>query len=266
VTSENADKQERGSALYKAMLVLETVLEHNRPVGLPALAAQLGLPRQTVHRVLQQLEANGLLQRDQSRDRFTVGPRMTRLAFQALNASSHSGPTRAILKSLVDEIGETCNIGVLDGHDVVYVDRVECDWPLRVQLQAGSHVPAHCTSIGKMLLAHLGRRTRQRILTAAPLARYTENTITDAGELEVALAEIRKRGISTNNQEFAVGMISVAVPIRDDAGQPIAALAVHAPEARMSLENGKSHMPRLEATAARLARAWGYGDKDSAAA
>lgn len=255
--TETTDRKERGSALDKALAVLEAVIAQPRPVGLPDLTAELGLPRQTVHRVVQQLEGNGLLQRDPARDRYAVGPRLTRLALGAINASHQNGPMRAVLQDLVAEIGETCNVGMLDGHQVLYIDRVECDWPLRVQLQAGSHVPAHCTAIGKLLLAHLPVRARRRILEVAPLARFTEQTVTNPQAFEGALAEIRAQGYSANNQEYNLGMIALAVPVRDADGRVVAALAVHAPAARLSLDGALAHLPALEAAAARLAQAWG---------
>lgn len=249
-------KKERGSALFKAMAVLEAVIRQNRPVGLPDLSAELGLPRQTVHRVLQQLEAEGLLQRDLSRDRFFIGPRLTRLALDALEAANHTGPTRAVLKALVDEIGETCNIGVLDGREVIYIERVECDWPLRLQLKAGSRVPVHCTSIGKLLLAYQSRPVRQRTIAAAPLERFTEHTITDPEILDAAFGEIRKLGYATNQEEYNAGIVSLAVPIKNAEGRAVAGLAVHAPLVRMDLAAGLDYLPKLHATAEKLTAAW----------
>ena len=256
----------RGSALSKALAVLDSVLSQKRPVGLPDIAAQLGLPRQTVHRVLQQLEENGLLQRDPLRDRFLVGAGMTRLALSALDAAAHCGASHPVLQALVEEVGETCNIGVLDGREVVYIDRVECDWPLRVQLQAGSRLPMHCTAIGKLLLAHMNRASSRRLIAAAPLSRHTENTITDPQALEGQLAEIRRQGYSTSNEEYAIGMIAVAVPVRDENGKPVAALALQAPGARLTLEAATAYLPKLEEAAGKLAEAWAEPTTDDSAA
>ena len=150
--TEHAPIQERGSALDKALAVLEAITAQAQPIGLPDLSARLDLPRQTVHRVLLQLEAAGLIVRDPSRDRFSVGPRFSMLALAALQTQNQAAPIRAILQALVDDIQETCNIGVLDGMQFVYLERVECHWSLRVHLQAGSRVPAHCTSGGKVML------------------------------------------------------------------------------------------------------------------
>ena len=256
----------RGSALSKAMAVLDSVLSQKRPVGLPDIAAQLGLPRQTVHRVLQQLEENGLLQRDPLRDRFLVGAGMTQLALSALDAAAHCGAGHLVLETLVEAIGETCNIGVLDGREVVYIDRVECDWPLRVQLQAGSRLPMHCTAIGKLLLAQMSHTASRRLIAAAPLTKYTENTLTDPQALEAQLADIRRQGYSTSDEEYAVGMIAVAVPIGNEKGKPVAALAVQAPEARLPLDAAIAFLPKLEEAARKLTLAWAEPADDSAAA
>lgn len=252
------DDGKRGSALDKALAVLEAVCAADYPVGLPDLSAQLNLPRQTVHRVLKQLEDNGLLQRDVARDRYSIGPRMTRLALSAQLTSNQTSPIRTILKSLVDEIQETCNVGVLDGGEVVYVDRVECDWPLRVRLQAGSHVPAHCTAIGKLLLAHLPRATQRDLVSVLPMKAYTHATITDRDRLLEMFEQIKRDGYSSSDEEFAIGLMAVAVPVRDDRNRVIAALAVHAPVARLSVEAAVGHIPRLREAAKLLSQAFGF--------
>ncbi len=255
-TAEPLHRPERGSALFKALAVLDTVFAQERPASLAEIATELALPRQTVHRVLQQLEANDLLLRDPTGERYVVGPGMTRLALEALAATRQTGPGHAVLEALVADVGETCNLGVLDGHEVVYVDRVECDWPLRMQLKAGSRVPVHCTSIGKLLLAYLGRAQRRRLLTAAPLARYTEHTVTDPDALEGILAKVRKEGYAASRQEYTAGMVSLAVPVGGESGRPLAALGLHAPEVRVSSEQVLSYLPRLRAAAEKLAEVW----------
>src|SRR3546814_13027722 len=106
------------------------------------------------------------------------------LALMALGRSFRDAPRRVILEQIVETVGETCNVGVLDGSQVVYLDRVECDWPLRTQLHAGSRVPLHCTGMGKLFLATLPERARRRIIETLPLRRSTENTITDPERLE----------------------------------------------------------------------------------
>ncbi|MEO7399929.1 MAG: IclR family transcriptional regulator C-terminal domain-containing protein, partial [Polaromonas sp.] len=137
-------------------------------------------------------------------------------------------------------------------NSLVYFDRVETLAPLRMNLRPGSHVPLHCTSGGKLLLSQLSPDQRRKLLGSGPLQRCTENTITDVNVLEQELQRFRADRVATNNQEFHVGMIGVAVPILDNAGRTCAALALQAPVVRMSLEQALQHVPTLEVAAQTL--------------
>ena len=242
-----------GSALGKALAVLEVLLEEPMPLSLGDIAARTDLPRQTVHRMVKQLEENALLRRDPGGDSYSVGPRMIDLGMQAISASTRVAPVRRVLHNLVARMGETCNLGVLARDEVIYVERVECDWPLRIQYGVGSRVPLHATGIGKLLLAHLPARERRRLLRVLPLTQLTERTITDPARLEEELTTIRRRGYAANDRENTPGLIGLAVPIRNPKGKVIAGLAVHAPEARLSLARALENLPLLNEAAAELA-------------
>lgn len=252
----DAPKNPHGSALDKALAVLEMVTTHAQPVGLPELSSRLAMPRQTVHRILMQLTDAGLIKRARERDRYIIGPRLSKLATDTLVAANHTAPVRAVLQSLVDDINETCNIGILDGLDFVYLERIESDWPLRVTLQAGSRVPAYCTSGGKAFLAHLPPRPLKRLLRAGPLKAHTSSTITDVKTLERDLHACRESGFAVNNEEFTSGIIGIAVPIYGPDGRPAAALACHAPNARISIDALKEYVPNLNAAAKAVTRLW----------
>lgn len=246
------DHSETNTAIQKAVAILETIANDTRALSLPDIAEQLSLPRQTIHRVVKQLEEIGLVMRDPKRERYSVGQRLNQLALAAISNSQQIKASHAVLQNLVDEVGETCNVGMLDGHQVIYIDRVECDWPLRVQLKAGSRVPVYCTAIGKLLLANLDSESRKHLLSVCKLKRFTENTITQPDELEANLEEIRLLGYSINNQEDSVGLIAMAVPIRNVHDQIVAGLAVHAPEARLSIPATRRLLPRFQEAAAKI--------------
>lgn len=251
-----AEKSPNLSALDKATLVLEAIVAYPRPVGLPDLTADLGLPRQTIHRILQQLSDNGLIIRDPSRDRYAVGPRLSRLAMATLNSENHRAPLRAILTDVVADVEETCNFGVLDGLEFMYVDRLECSWSLRVHLSAGSRVPAHCTSGGKALLAHLDKSLRDTLIRSRKLETFTEHTITNPDRLEAELDEILTQGYALNNEEHTVGVVGAAVPIIAADGRALGALALHGPSQRLTIAEAKTHVPRLRTAAIHLATIW----------
>ena len=265
MTQQAKPVRDRMSALDKALAVLEAITDQPQAVGLPDLTARLGLPRQTVHRILLQLEDNGLILRDPTRDRFSIGPRLTRLSLSALSSSNQSAPLRAILSRLVDDVQESSNVGVLDGMEFVYLERIECHWSLRVHLQAGSRVPAYCTSGGKVLLAHTPDDVRRRLLRAGTRVAHTAHTLTDFEDLEAEFTSIRAQGYALNNQENTVGIIGVAVPIVSANGRALGALALHGPEPRFPLSKAKSEVARLKTAAAALAKVWGLADDEDAA-
>lgn len=237
------------------MSVLEAILEHPQAVGLPDLTARLGLPRQTLHRILAQLKQQGLVLRDPARERYSVGPRLSKLSFGTLRSLNLAAPVRAILRGLVEDIGETCNTGALDGFDYVHLQRVECSEPLRLRLEVDSRMPAHCVSGGKVLLANLDPQLCQRLLRSHKLERTTPYTL-GVAELEAQFSKIRARGYALNDQEYMVGIVGAAVPVVGPGGHVVAAVGVQAPTSRLSLKACARHVPRLKEAAAQIAREW----------
>jgi len=123
--------------------LLEVIAAKDQRYSLQALVEQTGLPKPTLHRMLQQLEASGLLQREDDGRHYGTGTRLRRLAENLLLNDTHHGARHAVLRHLVEEVGESCNITALSGDEVIYLDRVETAAPLRFYLQPGSRVPAH---------------------------------------------------------------------------------------------------------------------------
>ena len=260
-TESKTKAGEHRSALGKALLVLHHVTQSRKPIGLAELVDLVELPRQTVHRVLQQLVDARLILRAMQKDRYVVGPALTQLSVQALNSLNTGTPVRAVLETLVGRTGETCNIGTLDQDEVIYIERMEGSAPLHLQLEVGSRVPVHCTAIGKLLLAHQHKNIRTRLLNSRPLQQFTANTFTDIAVFEEELARIRSQGYSFNNQEYVDGLTAVAVAIRDNKNKVIAALAVHAPSTRMDLEKAQSYLPSMIDMAERISVAWSQADE-----
>jgi DNA-binding IclR family transcriptional regulator len=247
------EDDQHASATLRAFAILETVASADSPLGLVDIMAATGLPKPTVYRIAIQLVDAGLLVREAEGKRYAPGPRLASLALASLTHHAWRAPRHAILKALVTEIGETCNLTLLDGTEVVYLDRVEAAWPLRLHFQPGSRVPAHASASGKLLLSLLPARERRRILDTLPFSYYTANTITRRSDLETALRQIRRERLSTDNEEYLDGTVCVAVPVESNKRHVPAALAVHAPTTRMSLEQALKCVPALRRAAAQLA-------------
>lgn len=242
------------AAALRAFRVLEILAEADRPLILADLVDRIELPKQTVHRILKQLESAWLVTRGTSGRSYECSSRVRQMAVNALMHSGLAAPRHAILQQLVDRIGETCNLTVLNGDDIVYLDRVETQWPLRMHLQPGSHVPPHCTSSGKLLLSLLPKFRRERLIASLPLRTQTTNTITMLDDLRAELARTRRRRIGVNNQEYLQGLISIAVPVMLDRNRACAAIAVQAPVGRASLDNLLAFVPELRQAAVEIGR------------
>lgn len=240
------------SATLRALAVLEVVAKGENPLALNDIMGATGLPKPTAHRILGLLEAAGMLVREPEGKRYAPGPRLSALALDVLTGAAWRAPRHAILQALVNEIGETCNLTMLDGTEVVYLDRVEAAWPLRLHFQTGSRVPAHCSASGKLLLALMPARMRRRIVDTLPMPGFTANTITDRKAFAAALNSIRKERVSTDDEEYLAGTVCVAVPVANARREVPAVLAVHAPVTRMSLARALTHVPALRRAAAQL--------------
>lgn len=247
----------KGSVLLRAMAILEGVVEADRPVSPTELVTQLGLPKPTVHRLCKMLQEESLLQRAVGSRRLVAGPRLAKLALNVLGSAGLRGERHAILESVSAEIGETCNMAVPDGARMLYVDRVETHWPLRLQFPIGSRVPLYCTASGKLYLGSLPRSQRRRLLSGLVFEAHTSNTITDRDSLELALDRIRDEEIGTDDEEFLDGMVAVAVPVKDGRGRLCATIATQAPVQRLSLRAARAHVPVLRRAAAAMSRSLG---------
>ena len=247
-----AGKQAR-PALTRALGLLEAIAATGRPATLKEIAALQDVPAATAFRLCQQLEEAGYLVRDSGSRRYTVGIRLIRLGLDIVRSSGPTTARHKILSDIVESIGETCNLTTLAGTEVLYLDRVETRWPLRMNLEPGSRVPMHCTASGKLLLAAMPKETQERVLASLELTPHTPMTITDPKMIRRELQRIARRGFSTDNEEFVAGLIAVAVPIADRHGKAFAAIACHSPAARLSLEEAILLVPVLKAGAAKLA-------------
>jgi len=246
------DTAGENSSTLKALAVLEALVRAPKPATLTELMQVTGLPKPTLHRTLALFEDAGYVRREPAGRAYAVGPRLASLGLAILSNDAVSTLRRAILRQLVADVGETCNLSMLRKGEVVYLDRVEADWPLRLHLPVGSTVPPHCSASGKLLLACLPADERSALVEALPLPRHTDHTITDRTLLARELDRIVSAGYAVDDEEYVLGVACVALPVRL-AGEVVAAIAVHAATARLPLQRAIEFVPRLEEAARRIA-------------
>ena len=238
--------------------LLDQLARQSKPLALPEVVALTGWPKPTAHRMLAQLEGGGWLVREPDGRRYAMASRLLRLAESVLSNSTQQGVRHAVLRQLVSEVGESCNLTAMSGAEVVYLDRVESAFPLRLELRPGTRVPAHCSASGKLFLAWMAARQRRALLDGLTLTRYTAHTLTERKALEAELTAIRRDGFSVDAEAFVERLVCVAVPVFAPGQRTVrCALALQAPAARMTLVQARLQLPRLQLAAQALARTLG---------
>lgn len=236
----------------RLLRILEEVAQAGVPIAPSALSESLGLPKPTIHRLLATAEEEGFLQRDIDGRSYGPGHRLRKLAGNTLSSQRLRTERLVIMKALEEEVGETCNLAAPGRYGMVYLDRVETHWPLRIQLPVGTQVPFNCTASGKMYLSSLRIDKLKRLLTWLNLEASTPKSITSVDLLLDELAITRTRGFSTDDEEFMDGMVAIAVPIRDTEGRLLTTLSIHAPRQRYDLKTLIKMVPQVQEAAKRL--------------
>lgn len=233
----------------RLLLLLEEIARVGVPITPTAANEVMGLPKPTVHRLFHRLEEEGFLQRDVDGRSYSSGLRLRKLSANVLSSSRVRVVRLAVLNALTEAVGETCNIATPERDGMIYIDRVETKWPLRIQLPVGTTVPFHCTASGKMYLSSMPPRYLAKYLSNANLDAKTGVTLTDPAKIVAEVEKIRERDYSTDEEEFMEGMVAIAVPIRDNLGRLMSTLSVHAPVQRVSIGDLKGHLERLRSSA-----------------
>ncbi|WP_413717249.1 IclR family transcriptional regulator [Silicimonas sp. MF1-12-2] len=251
---EDSSDTEKGQipTNLRLLLIIEEVARAGVPVAPSVLADTLGLPKPTMHRLLVTAEEEGFLQRDVDGRSYGPGRRLRRLAGNTLSSQRVRTERLIIMKALADEVGETCNLAAPGRFGMVYLDRVETHWPLRIQLPVGTQVPFNCTASGKMYLSSLRADKLDRVMSWLELEPQTARSITDKDKLREELALTRSRGYSTDDEEFMDGMAAIAAPIKDSEGRLLTTLSIHAPVQRYDLGSLIKMLPQLQKAAARI--------------
>ena len=238
----------------RLLLILEEVARVGTPSTPTAINKSVGLPKQTLHRSFSTLEDWGFLQREHDGRSYSPGPRMRSMAVGVLSSTRIRSARLAVMGRLADDVGETCNLAVPGRSSMIYLDRVETHWPLRIQLPIGTQVPFHCTASGKLYLSSLSETRLARVLNNTKLERRTRNTMTRKKALLEEIGRIRIDGHAEDNEEFIDAMVALAVPVIDPQKRLVSTLALHAPTPRLSLPDARKLLPRLRRAAGELSK------------
>jgi IclR family pca regulon transcriptional regulator len=250
-------------SLERGLAILSAFGAGRSLIGVSELARELGLGRSTTHRYVATLARLGYLQQDESSRRYRLGLRVLDLGFSALNSMELRDIAEPHLQQLSDETGHTVNMAILDGAHIVYIVRCRsssvAQREIDLNLHVGALLPAYCTSMGKVLLAHLPEGERRAALASTDFARRGPNTITTAATLEKELVHVRCSGFALNDEELAYGLRSIAMPIRTQTGEVAAAINLAAHRSMISIDDLIARLsPVLRYSADEISARLGY--------
>ncbi len=236
-------------SLDRAMEVFEYLSEEQGKT-LSQIADEMGQSPATVYRILVTLETRGLVEFEGREQLWHIGPRAFIIGAKFLRRTSLVDRARPVMRRLMEQTGETANLGVERGGQVLFLSQVETHASIRAFFPPGTLSQMHASGIGKALLAHMEAGRRNRLLASEQLTEFTDRTITDVDALLEDLLAIRERGYSLDDEERNVGMRCIAAPVFDFNGEAVAGISVSGPASRVSREETE-RLARAVTSAAR---------------
>ncbi len=256
VVSES-ENSVRVHSVERVFRILEELVLHT-DMSLKQLAQAAELHKSTTYRLLHTLIDLGYVEQDETQGAYRVGLRLIEMSGKANRAWPINRAAEPIMDRLAAELGESVNVAVEDGLDMVYVATVDAHQPLRMQLNVGRRAPIHCTAVGKAVLAYRSELIDQFRGQKRSLERFTDHTITDWRQLEQELSVIRERGFAIDNEEQVAGALCVAAPIVDYRQRVVAAIGISAPGAHLSWERANEVGPLIAQAARQISERLGY--------
>ncbi|OAT86544.1 IclR family transcriptional regulator [Desulfotomaculum copahuensis] len=245
-------------SVAKALMIIDYMASVQGELPLAKIAARLGMAKSTAHGLLATLKDFGYIEQSPFTGNYKLGMRL----FEIGNIVGNSLDVRTVavpyIQQLVGEIEETVHLAVLDKGEVLYIDKRESHQSLRIVSQVGMRLPAHCTGVGKALLAYLPESELKRVIAAKGLPRYTKQTITEAQKLGNELRQVKERGYAVDNEEIMDSLRCVAAPVFDHSGRACAAISVSGPVARLAKERFELAVTSVTRAAADISAALGY--------
>jgi DNA-binding IclR family transcriptional regulator len=260
IDDDAEDRQRVGvQSLGRAFAILEEIARHREGVGLADLSKLVGLHNSTTFHLAKTMVSLGYIRREKDSKRYRVGRPLFALAASALDEIEMVNVATPALEDLSRETGESSHFAVRMGDAVVVIARTSGPGAFHLTDRVGVLRPAHCTALGKVILASLRQDQLERFLARVELKPSTAHTITESPALLREIAEIRRSGIAYDDGEFNLEVRCVAVPVKDFTGQIIGALGISGPIWRLSNQVMQSRAKTVQAASNRLSAAFGSG-------
>ncbi|SHR25397.1 transcriptional regulator TrmB [Mycobacteroides abscessus subsp. abscessus] len=245
------------SSVKNALRILRSFTMEEPEKKISDLSTTLGINKSTVSRTMATLASEGFVYKDPESRKYRLGLSILSLSGIVNSHMDIYKESQSVLNRLVESIGETAHISVLDNDEVIYLQKVDCHHPVRVLTNVGKRNPPYCTSSGKVLLAYADDQLVDRVIEKG-LTRYTKNTITDPSKLRAHLKQIKENGYTFSSEEILEGVNSIAAPVYDYRGKVIAALAVVGPKQRIQANKVPGYTKKVIQAATEISNRMGY--------
>lgn len=247
-------------SVERALNIIEA-LSREEEMGITELSRELGLNKATIYRLITTLRLHDYVEQVKE-DKYKLTFKIFELGSRIVNRLGIRKTAFPYLEELAANTKETVNLAALEENNVCYLDRIESREPLRLGMDIGSRFPAHCTALGRVLLAHLNHAELDSCLLKAEregqIQQYTSNTLTDMGMIKKELQNIRQQGYAVESEQYLPGIRCIAAPIFNHAGKAVAAVSVAGPSVRVTDEVVKELIPALKKTTSNISARLGY--------
>lgn len=251
---------EKVRSVERALNIIEA-LNRDEEMGITDLSKELNLNKATIYRLVTTLRLQGYVEQGKG-DKYKLTFKLFELGSKIVNRLGIHKTASPYLEELAAATKETVNIAALEGNNVYYLDRIESREPLRLGMDIGSRFPAHCTALGRILLAYLEPVEINDLLLKAgregQIQQYTSNTLTDVGLIKKELQKIRRQGYAIETEQYLSGIRCIGAPIFNHIGKVVAAVSVAGPIVRVTDEFAREVIPSLKKTASNISLRLGY--------
>lgn len=245
------------SSVKNALRILKSFSMDEPEKKISEISVSLGLNKSTVSRTMATLASEGFVYKDPESKKYRLGLSILSLSGIVNSNMDVYRESQPILNKLVENIGETAHISVLDNLEVVYLQKVDCNHPVRFLTHVGRRNPPYCTSSGKVLLAYSDENDINKVIDKG-LQKFSKNTITNAQKLRTHLNQVKENGFSSSIEELLEGVVSIAAPIYDYKGKVFASLSVVGPKQRIQSHKIQGYAKKVVSAATEISIRMGY--------
>ena len=258
-----AQKTPSVPALQRGLAILERIAKSRRGLTFAQLSRYFDVPKSSVHTLVLTLEREGYLQRDETSGRYMTGLKLVQLAGMTLDSVVLRERATPVLRALVEDLRMTAHLAVIERDEVTVVAKVDRPGAHRIATWVGKRMDAHCTSLGKCLIAHIPDEDVDRLIAERGLLRHNEHTIVSPARLKQELARIRSVGYALDDEEEELGGRCIGAPVWNREGRVVAAVSAAGTTEQITAETMAGIVARVRQAACAISKDLGYADGSS---